>query len=129
MAGAAGRYGEFGGHYVPEVLMSAIEELEFAYRQAQEDERFTHGARPAPEALRGPAHTPLPRGRADARVGRRAGSTSSVKTSLIPARTRSTTPSGQALLAQADGQDAHYRRDRRRTTRRRQRDGVRHARP
>jgi tryptophan synthase beta chain len=37
---AAGRFGEFGGRYVPETLMSAIEELDAAYREAQEDERF-----------------------------------------------------------------------------------------
>ncbi|MBI2760855.1 MAG: tryptophan synthase subunit beta [Chloroflexi bacterium] len=37
---AAGRFGEFGGRYVPETLMSAIEELDAAYRVAQEDERF-----------------------------------------------------------------------------------------
>ena len=37
---AEGRFGEFGGRYVPETLMSAIDELEAAYRAAQQDEAF-----------------------------------------------------------------------------------------
>jgi len=35
-----GRYGEYGGQYVPETLMAALEELEEAYRKAREDEAF-----------------------------------------------------------------------------------------
>ena len=35
-----GRFGEFGGRFVPETLMHAIEELEEAYRAAQADEGF-----------------------------------------------------------------------------------------
>ncbi|MFS0786794.1 tryptophan synthase subunit beta [Shouchella sp. 1P09AA] len=35
-----GRFGEYGGQYVPETLMSAIEELESALDEALEDERF-----------------------------------------------------------------------------------------
>jgi tryptophan synthase beta chain len=37
---ANGRFGEFGGRYVPETLMSAIEELELAYHAARDDEAF-----------------------------------------------------------------------------------------
>jgi tryptophan synthase beta chain len=37
---ARGRFGPFGGQYVPETLMSAVAELEAAYRQAQADEAF-----------------------------------------------------------------------------------------
>jgi len=36
----AGRYGDFGGRYVAETLMPALEELTEAYRQAQADEIF-----------------------------------------------------------------------------------------
>lgn len=36
-----GRYGEFGGKFVPETLMEALEELEAAYREAMLDEKFT----------------------------------------------------------------------------------------
>ena len=37
---ARGRFGPFGGQYVPETLMSALAELESAYREAQADEAF-----------------------------------------------------------------------------------------
>ena len=37
---ARGRFGPFGGQYVPETLMSALGELERAYREAQRDESF-----------------------------------------------------------------------------------------
>lgn len=37
---ARGRYGAFGGRYVPETLMSALEELEHAYRAAKDDAGF-----------------------------------------------------------------------------------------
>ena len=36
----AGRYGRFGGRYVPETLMPAINELEESYRKVQADEEF-----------------------------------------------------------------------------------------
>jgi tryptophan synthase beta chain len=35
-----GRYGEFGGKYVPETLMNALEELEQAYQAAIQDQAF-----------------------------------------------------------------------------------------
>ncbi len=35
-----GRFGEFGGKFVPEVLMPALEDLEQAYSQAKEDQEF-----------------------------------------------------------------------------------------
>ncbi|QKS71099.1 tryptophan synthase subunit beta [Paenalkalicoccus suaedae] len=35
-----GRFGDFGGKYVPETLMYALEELEEAYKEAQQDESF-----------------------------------------------------------------------------------------
>src|SRR3989304_1435603 len=37
---ARGRFGPFGGQYVPETLMSALAELETAYRKAQTDQAF-----------------------------------------------------------------------------------------
>src|SRR5277367_196032 len=36
----AGRFGVYGGRYVPETLMAALEELEAAYAVAQKDEAF-----------------------------------------------------------------------------------------
>ena len=37
---AAGRYGRFGGKYVPETLIAALADLEVAYREAQNDPDF-----------------------------------------------------------------------------------------
>ena len=37
---ARGRYGAYGGKYVPETLMYALEELEAAYREARDDAEF-----------------------------------------------------------------------------------------
>ena len=34
---AAGRFGVYGGRYVPETLMAALEELEQAYEKAKRD--------------------------------------------------------------------------------------------
>ncbi len=36
----AGRFGAYGGRYVPETLMAALEELEHAYGEAKEDSAF-----------------------------------------------------------------------------------------
>ena len=35
-----GRFGQFGGRFVPETLMNAIEELEREYAKAMADEQF-----------------------------------------------------------------------------------------
>jgi hypothetical protein len=37
---SSGRYGRFGGKYVPETLISALEELEVAYKDAMSDPTF-----------------------------------------------------------------------------------------
>lgn len=37
---AAGRFGEFGGQFVPETLMAAVHQLEAAYAKAREDHSF-----------------------------------------------------------------------------------------
>jgi tryptophan synthase beta chain len=37
-----GRFGVYGGRYVPETLMSALEELERAYEKAKRDRKFQH---------------------------------------------------------------------------------------
>ncbi len=36
-----GRFGRFGGQYVPETLMNALDELEKAYNEAMADNSFT----------------------------------------------------------------------------------------
>jgi tryptophan synthase beta chain len=54
---AGGHFGPYGGRYVPEVLMSPLEELEKAYREARQDPEFqreldelltTYAGRPTP---------------------------------------------------------------------------------
>ena len=40
MPDSMGRFGMFGGRYVPETLMKAIDELELAYIEARKDEGF-----------------------------------------------------------------------------------------
>jgi tryptophan synthase beta chain len=40
VSGVAGRFGAYGGRYVPETLMAALEELEVAYAEAQADPAF-----------------------------------------------------------------------------------------
>ncbi|GGK24808.1 tryptophan synthase beta chain [Caldalkalibacillus thermarum] len=42
---AYGRFGSFGGKYVPETLMSALAELEEAYREARQDAKFQEAYR------------------------------------------------------------------------------------
>ena len=53
----AGRFGPWGGRYVPETLMAALEELELEYERAKKDPRFkarlsellkTYAGRPTP---------------------------------------------------------------------------------
>ena len=56
-ADAAGRFGEFGGRFVPETLMAPVEELTLAYAKARADASFrrelhglltTYAGRPTP---------------------------------------------------------------------------------
>lgn len=42
---AAGRFGQFGGKYVPETLIPALAELEVAYQEAMADPAFQVGIR------------------------------------------------------------------------------------
>src|SRR5262249_61482189 len=53
----AGRFGPYGGRYVPETLMAALEELEREYEKARRDKKFklrfdnllrTYAGRPTP---------------------------------------------------------------------------------
>src|SRR5690242_18461112 len=54
---ARGRFGEFGGRFVPETLMHPVEELERAYDAARHDETFLHDFR---HLLRNFAGRPTP---------------------------------------------------------------------
>ena len=108
-ADAAGRWGmerEFGGRYVPETLMAALEQLERAYADLRDDPRFwaelrerlaTYAGRPTPiyradrmaEAVLADARRAPRRGPRRPPARRRpSGSTSSARTWPTPARTR-----------------------------------------
>ncbi|HUK87972.1 MAG TPA: hypothetical protein VLT85_09930, partial [Terriglobales bacterium] len=52
-----GRFGPYGGRYVPETLMAALEELEREYEKAKKDRAF---ARRLDELLRNYAGRPTP---------------------------------------------------------------------
>jgi len=93
-------YGEYGGRYVPETLIPALEELEQGWREALAEPTFSaeldelarsYGGRPtaadACRALRA-GQAPLPQARGPAST---------------PARTSSTTLFGQAVLARRLG--------------------------
>jgi tryptophan synthase beta chain len=56
---AAGRFGRFGGRYVPETLMAALEQLDRAYAEARNDPSF---AREVEELLRDFVGRPTPLG-------------------------------------------------------------------
>ena len=117
-----GRFGRFGGCYVPEILVPALEQLEAAFLDAQDDPAFARRAQrtacelcrpadaadPLPQPARqhlSEARGPAPRRRAQDQPGARPGA-----------------------AGEAHGQDAADRRDRRRPARRRDRDRRRAAR-
>ncbi len=54
---ALGHFGRYGGRYVPEILMSPLEELEHAYREARDDPEF---ARELNDLLHNYAGRPTP---------------------------------------------------------------------
>ena len=66
---AEGRFGKFGGRYVPETLIFALTELEQAYKAATEDEEFQASLLPVCphkplRACLGPEHSPIMKARA-----------------------------------------------------------------
>ena len=58
---AAGRFGPFGGRYVPETLTRALEELTAQYERAAGDPAFQAELGRAVSALRRPAVAAVPR--------------------------------------------------------------------
>lgn len=48
-----GRYGEYGGQYIPETLMNAVHELEEAYNTYKEDPDFVQSWMIYTEIMRG----------------------------------------------------------------------------
>ena len=127
MSAVEERFGPYGGRYVPETLIAALDELTAAWSEAREDAEFVARL----ELLRRDfIGRPTPLYRAD-RLSERVGSTVYLKREDL-AHTgahKINNALGQALLAAADGQAAGDRRDRRRPARRRHRDRLRPARP
>ena len=91
---ALGRFGPFGGRFVPETLMVALNQLADEYARAKADPAF-QAELETPEALRRPALAAVPRRAADRAWPAGPRSTSSAKTSTTPAPTRSTTRSAR----------------------------------
>ncbi len=91
---ARGRFGPFGGRYVPETLIPALERLEQGVREHLHDGGVPAGARAGAASWVGRPTALTLAGAAVGALGR-ARSGSSARISRTPARTRSTTPSGR----------------------------------
>ena len=122
----SGRFGAYGGAYVPEILVPAIEQLEAAFLDAVAGSGFPGGAgRAARQICRAadPAH-PLPQPRL------RAGPDLSEARGPAPRRRPQDQPGARPGAARpADGQEPADRRDRRRPARSRHRPRRRPVRP
>ena len=123
-----GHFGVYGGRFVPEALIAALDELTAAYEKARGDDEFLDEL---DRLQRDYSGRPVAAVRRDAARGAR-------RRRADPAQARRPQPHRLAqdqqrarpgAAGQADGQDAGDRRDRRRPARRRDRDGVRAARP
>ena len=51
-----GYFGEFGGRFVPETIIPALDELEAAYAEAMADPAFHHELEPFAAHLHRPSH-------------------------------------------------------------------------
>ena len=100
---ARGHFGDYGGSFVAETLIGAAGGTAPRPTTLRARSGVHRRARARPQALRRPPEPDLPRRAPVRRSRRRAASCSSARTSTTPARTRSTTPIGQALVAQRMG--------------------------
>ena len=123
-----GRFGAFGGRFVPETLMDALNQLAEEYERGQGRSRVPGRARRLPEALRRPALAALPRRAAD-RVRRRGRDLPQARRPEPHRRPQDQQRDRPGDAGPADGQDARHRRDRRRAARRRHGHGLRPLRP
>src|ERR1700742_4925269 len=90
-----GRFGPYGGRYVPETLMVPLFELERAYDLAKSDATFQSQLNALLKNLVG-CPPPFNSPNASPNISTARASTSSAKTSSTPAPTKSTTPSAKA---------------------------------
>ena len=51
-----GRFGDYGGRYVPEILVAPLDQLESTYREAKDDPVFQAETTGATRAVRRPSH-------------------------------------------------------------------------
>ncbi len=116
-ATATGRFGAYGGRYVPETLMPAIGELERAYAEVRDDAEFqaelsrlhrTYTGRP----------TPITFAQRLTEAVRRRANLSQARGSGAYRRAQDQQRAGPGPAGQAHGQAPHHRRDRRRPARR-----------
>ena len=66
---AAGRFGSYGGRYVPETLMAALQELESAYAEAREGQGISRRIPPPACRLRRTPNAAVPRRAAHQQLG------------------------------------------------------------
>ena len=118
----SGRFGRFGGCFVPEILVPALEQLEAAFLDAQDDPAF---AAELNDLLANYAGRPTPL----TRCRNLPGNIYLKREDLLHGGAHKTNQVlAQGLLAQAHGQDPADRRNRRGPARRRDRDRRRVAR-
>ena len=67
---AAGRFGKFGGRFVPETLMHALDELDGFYESVRGDREFEEEYARLLSALRRAADAAVPRGEPERRAWR-----------------------------------------------------------
>ena len=121
-----GRFGIYGGRYVPETLMAALVELEHEYDVAKADAAFQAELAGLLKDFAGPAYAALLCQAADRRTGRR----EDLPEARRPAahrRAQDQQRTGPGAAGEAHGQEADHRRDRRGAARRGDGHGLRAA--
>ncbi len=114
-------YGEYGGRYVPETLIPALDELDSGLARRARRRRVPRRARPSRDDVRRPADAADARGAVRARQAHLPQARGSAPHRRAQAQQRAR-PGGARAAAR---QDADRRRDRRRPARRRDGDGLR----
>ena len=127
MSAVEGRFGPYGGRYVPETLIPALDELAAAWAEARGGRGVPAPARPPAPRLHRPSDAALPR-RAPLRAGRehRLPEARGPRPHRRPQDQQRDRP---GAARRADGQAAGDRRDRRRPARGGDGDRLRPARP
>ena len=115
---APGRFGVYGGRYVPETLMAALEELEREYEKAKRDREIPATPRPTAEDIRRPPHAAILRQPPDRKTWRRE-NLSQARRPAPHRRAQDQQLPRPSAAGRTHGQAPHHRRNRRRPARRR----------